>query len=151
MKTWMKIVTVLSLVLAMIVAGRICSSEAAGFGHRSGSAVNLVSSLDLSAQEQAALKSALATYGPAVKTAWRQLRAAKEESKATTSTDNTALVSAMAQLKAARAQLDSALLAALTPEHLQKLQEQLTAQFQSRLDAKTGHILANYARHLERQ
>ena len=160
MKNWMKNFVVLSFLLAMIVAGGICSSEAAGFGHRSDGALKLMSSLDLSAQEQEALKSALSTYGPAVKTAWQQLRAAKEQMKTDTeatspdgsqvATDSTALASAKAQLKAALAQMNTALLAALTPEHLQQLKAQLTAQFQSRLDAKTGRVLANYARSLEK-
>jgi len=161
MKKWMKTFIVLSFVLAMIVAGGVCSSEAAGFGHRSDGALKLISSLDLSPQEQAALKSALSTYGPAVKTAWQQLRAAREQMKtdmeatsadgSQVAADGSALAAAKAQLKAARVQLNSALLAALTPEHLQQLQEQLTAQFQSRLDAKTGRVLAHYARSLEKQ
>ena len=161
MKKWMKNFMVLSFLLAMIVAGGICSSEAAGFGHRSDGALKLMSSLDLSAQEQVALKSALSTYGPAVKTAWQQLRAAKEQMKTDTEAtspdssqvvaDGTALATAKAQLKAARAQLNTALLAALTPEHLQQLKAKLTAQFQSRLDSKTGRALANYARYLDTQ
>jgi hypothetical protein len=161
MKNWMKNFVVLSFLLAMIVAGGICSSEAAGFGHRSGDALNLISSLDLSAKEQADLKSALSSCGPAVKTAWQNLRAAKEQMKTDMETtspdgsqlaaDGTALATFKAQLKAARARLNSALFAALTPDHLQQLQKQLTDQFNSRLDAKTGHLLANYARSLEKQ
>jgi hypothetical protein len=161
MKKWMKNFTVLSFLLAMIVAGVVCSSEAAGFGHRSGGALNLISSLDLSSQEQAALTSALSANGPAVKTAWQQLHAAKKQMKTDTGTtppdgsklaaDATALTAAKVQLKAAHAQLNSALSAALTPEHLQQLKAQLTAQFQSRLDAKTGRVLANYARYLKKQ
>jgi Heavy-metal resistance len=162
MKKWMKNFTVLSFLLAVIVAGGVCSAEAAGFGYRSNeAALEMMSSPGLSDAEQAALTSALSTYGPAVKTAWQKLRAAREQMKADTettspdgsqvATDGTALASAKAQLKAARAQLDSALLAALTPEHLQQLKAQLTAQFQSRLDSKNSHILANYARYLEKQ
>ena len=161
MKKLMKNFVVLSFLLAMVVAGGVRSSEAAGFGHRSDGALKLMSSLDLSQQEQEALKSALSTYGPAVKTAWQQLRAAKRQMKTDTVTtspdgaqvvaDGTALAAAKAQLKAARAQLNSALLATLTPEHLQQLQAQLTAQFQSRLDSKTGRVLANYARSLDKQ
>lgn len=161
MKNWMKNFTVLFFLLAIIVAGGVRSAEAAGFGHRSDGALKLMSSLDLSEQEQEALKSALSTYGPAVKTAWQQLRAAKEQMKTDTeatspdssqvATDGTALAAAKAQLKAALSQLNTALLAALTPEHLQQLKEQLTAHFQSRLDAKTGRVLASYARSLEKQ
>ena len=156
MKEWLKNLTVLSLLLVVIAAGGVYKADAAGFwhGHRSGADVSLISTLDLSAQEQAALKSALVTYGSAVKTAWQQLRTAKEQAKTgtgTTSQDGTALAAAKAQLEAARAQLDSALFAALTPEHLQQLQAQLTAKFQSRLDAKTGRVLAEYARQLEKQ
>jgi len=161
MKKLMKNFVVLSFLLAMVVARGVRSSEAAGFCHRSDGALKLMSSLDLSQQEQEALKSALSTYGPAVKTAWQQLRAAKRQMKTDTGTtspdgaqvvaDGTALAAAKAQLKAARAQLNSALLATLTPEHLQQLQAQLTAQFQSRLDSKTGRVLANYARSLDKQ
>jgi hypothetical protein len=161
MKTWMKNFAVVFFVLAMIVAGGICSAEAAGFGHRSDGALNLISSLDLSAQEQEALKTALSTYGPAVKTAWQQLRAVRKQMKTDTGTaspdgsqvaaDGTALAAAKAQLEAALTQMNAALFAALAPEHLQQLKEELTAQFQSRLDAKTGRVLANYARHLDKQ
>jgi len=161
MKKLMKNFVVLSFLLAMIVAGGVRSAEAAGFGHRSDGALKLMSSLELSTQEQEALKSALSTYGPAVKTAWQQLRAAKQQMKTDTGTtspdgsqvvaDSTALAAAKAQLKAARAQLSSALLAALTPDNLQLLKAQLTAQFQSRLDARTGRVLANYARSLDKQ
>ena len=161
MKKWMKNFTVLSFLLAMIVAGGICRSEAAGFGHRSDAGLKMMSSLDLSADEQGKLQLALSTYGPAVKTAWQQLRAARQQMKMDTGTtspdgsqvvaDGTALAAAKAQLKAARAQLNSALLATLTPEHLQQLQAQLTAQFQKRLDSKTGRVLASYTRYLEKQ
>ena len=161
MKAWVKNLMVLSFMLAVIVTGGVCSAETAGFGHRSGEYLKMISSLDLSVQEQAALKTAVSTYGPAVKTAWQQLRAARRQMKtdigATSpdgsqlSADATALNTAKTQLKAASAQLNSALFAALTPEHLQQLKAQLTAQFQSRLDAKAGRLLANYARHLEKQ
>lgn len=161
MKTWMKNFAVVFFVLAMMVAGGICSAEVAGFGHRSDGALNLISSLDLSAQEQGALKAALSTYGPAVKTAWQGLRAARKQMKTDTGTASpdgsqvadggTALAAAKAQLEAAIAQLNTALFTALTPEHLQQLKAELTAQFQSRVDAKTGRVLARYARHLEKQ
>jgi len=161
MKKWMKNFMVLSFLLTMIVVGTISRAEAAGFGHRSGEALSLISSLDLSPDEQTALKSALSSYGPAVKAAWQQLRAARKQLKTDMGTtppdasqiaaDSTALATAKAQLKAAAAQLNNALLSALTPEHLQQLKAQLTAQFQSGLDARTGRLLANYARHLEKQ
>lgn len=161
MKKWIKNITVLSFLLAIIVVGGVTNSEAAGFGHKSGGALKLISSLNLDATEQGNLKSALTTNGPVVKTAWQNLRAAKKQLntdiKATTpdgsqlAADAAAVAAAKAQLKAARTQLNSALLAALTPAHLQQLQAQLTAQFQRRLDAKTGHLLFKYTRHLEKQ
>ena len=65
--------------------------------------------------------------------------------------DAKALADAKQQLKDARAQLNGALKAALTPEHLQQLQAALTAQFQSRLESKTGRLLFGYALSLKRQ
>jgi Heavy-metal resistance len=162
MKKWMKNSGVLSFLLTVIVAGGVCIAEAAGFGHRSdAAALEMMSSLGLSADEQGKLQIALSSYGPAVKTAWQQLRAAKEQMKTDTeatspdgsqvATDGIAPATAKAQLKAARAQLNSALLAALTPDHLRQLKAQLTAQFQSRLDAKTSRVLANYVGYLNKQ
>ncbi len=165
MKTWVKNLTVLSLLLAMIVAGAICNSQAADFchkfGHRSGADLKLISSLDdLTADEQAALKAALSSNGPAMKTVWQQLHAAKKQlttdlnatspDGATLAADATAVATAKAQLKGAHTALNSALLATLTPEHVRQLQAQLTAQFQSRLNAKTGHLLMSYARTIEK-
>jgi hypothetical protein len=161
MKKGIIALTVLAVLLTVIVAGGVSNSEAARFGHRSGVALKLMSSLDLDAKEQGSLKSALSTYGPAVKTAWQNFRTAKKQMttdlKATApagsqlAADAVAIANAKAQLKAARSQLNSALSAALTPAHLQQLQAQLTAQFQSRLNAKTGRLLSEYARHLEKQ
>jgi hypothetical protein len=161
MKKWIKNITVLLFLLAVIVAAGVCDSQAARYGHRSGDALKLISSLDLDTKEQGSLKSAVSTYGPAVKTAWQNLRAKKKQLntdiKATTpvgsqlAADAAAVANAKAQLKAARTQLNSALFAALTPAHLQQLQAQLTAEFQSRLDAKTGRLLFEYTRHLEKQ
>jgi capsule polysaccharide export protein KpsE/RkpR len=152
---------VLAVLLAVIVAVGFSNSEAARYGHRPDGALKLMSSLDLDATEQAALKSALSTYGPAVKTAMQNFRAVKKQLykdlKATTpdgsqlATDAAAVDSVKAQLKAARTQLNSALFSALTPAHLQQLQSQLTAEFQKRLDAKTGRLLSEYTRHLEKQ
>jgi hypothetical protein len=103
----------------------------------------------------------LSTYGPAVRTAWRQLHAAKKQLKTdlqatppvgpTLVADAAAVAAAKAQLKGARDQLNGALNAALTPSHLQQLQAQLAAQSQNRLDAKTGHILLQYVRYIEKQ
>ena len=152
---------VLSVLLAAIVAGGVSSSQAARLDHRSGCALKIMSSLDLDAKEQGSLKSALSTYVPAVKTAWQNLRAKKKQLDTDLETttpdgsqlaaDAAAVAGAKAQLKAARTQLNGALLAALTPAHLQQLQAQLTAEFQSSLDAKTGRLLSAYTRHLEKQ
>jgi hypothetical protein len=163
MKKWIKNITVLSFLLAVIVAGGVYTSEAAGFGHghRSGADMKIIASLGLSSDEQTALTAALSKYGPAVKTAMQAFHAAKKQMntdlKATApagsqlAADAVTIANAKAQLKAARSQLNSALSAALTPAHLQQIQAQLTAQFQSRLDAKTGRLLSEYARHLEKQ
>jgi predicted Zn-dependent protease len=163
MKKWIKNITVLSFLLAVIVVGGVCTSEAAGFGHghRSGADMKIIASLGLSSDEQTALTAALSNYGPAVKTAMQAFHAAKKQMnmdlKATTpdgsrlADDATKLATAKGQLKTARTQLNSALLAALTQPHLQQLQAQLTAQFQSRLDAKTDRLLFEYTRHLKKQ
>jgi|GEM_PF-1993265 len=164
MKTWVRKLTVLSFLMAIIVAGGVCNSQAAdfdrGFGHRFGADLKLVSSLNLSADEQAALKIALSSYGPAVRVARQQLHAATKQLRtdlnaaspdgATLAADASAVSAAKAQLKGARAQLNSAVLAALTPEHVQQLQAELMARFQSRLDARTGRLLTGYARTLEK-
>ncbi len=144
-----------------MVAVGVSNSEAAHFGHRSGADLKLMSSLALDDTEQTALKTAVSTYGPAVKTAMQNFHAAKKQLnmdlKATTpdgsklSADAATVAGAKAQLKAARTQLNSALSAALTPAHLQQLQAQLTAEFQKRLDAKTSRLLFEYTRHLEKQ
>ncbi len=161
MKKGIIALTVLAVSLAVMVAVGVSNSEAACFGHRPGVALKLMSSLDLDAKEQGSLKSALSTYGPSVKTAWQNFHAAKKQLntdlKATTpagsqlAADAAAVAGAKAQLKAARTQLNGALFAALTPAHLQQLQAQLTAEFQRRLDAKTGLLLSVYTRHLEKQ
>ena len=161
MKKGIIALTVLAVLLAVIVAFGVSNSEAARYGHKSGAPLKLMSSLALDVTEQAALKTAMSTYGPAVKTAMQNFRAAEKQLntdlEATTpdgsllATDAAAVTSAKAQLKAARTQLNSLLLAALTPAHLQQLQAQLTAEFQKRLDAKTGRLLSEYMRHLEKQ
>jgi hypothetical protein len=158
MKKGIIALAVLAVLLAVMVAVGISNSEAACFGHRPGVALKLMSALDLDAKEQGALKSAVSTYGPAVKTAMQNFRAAKKQLntdlKAATpagSADAAAVAGAKAQLKAAHTQLNTALFAALTPAHLQQLQAQLTAEFQKRLDAKTGRLLFVYTRHLEKE
>jgi multidrug efflux pump subunit AcrA (membrane-fusion protein) len=163
MKEWLKNLSVLSLLLVVIVAGGVCKADAAGFGHghRPGADMKIIASLGLSSDEQTALTNALSTYGPAVKTAMQAFHAAKKQLKTDLDAtppvgsqlvaDATALANAKTQLKAARTQLDSALSAALTPAHLQQLQAQLTAQFQSRLDKKTDRLLFGYAMHLKKQ
>jgi hypothetical protein len=149
------------LLLAFVFAAGVEKSDASLFGHRSGKDLKLISSLELSAQEQASLKSALVTYGPAVKAAWQNFRAAKKQLdadlKATTpagsqlAADAVALQEAKSQLKTALPQLNNALLAALTPAHLQQIQGQLTAPFQKKLDARTGRLLFKYTRNLEKE
>jgi hypothetical protein len=161
MKKFIKNITALFFLLAIVFAVGVSKSDAARFGHKSGDTLKLISSLGLDANEQAALKSALSTYRPAVKTAWQNLHAQKKQLNmdldATTpdgsklGADAAAVANAKAQLKVARSQLNTALLAALIPAHLQQIQAQFTAQFQSRLDAKTGRLLSEYARHLEKQ
>jgi hypothetical protein len=161
MKKGILALTVLAVLFAVIVAVGVSNSEAARYGHRSGAALQLMSSLALDDTEQAALKTAVSTYGPAVKTAMLNFRAAKKQLntdlKTTTpdgsllATDAATVTGAKAQLKAARTQLNSALFAALTPQHLQQLRDQLTAEFQKRLDAKTGRLLSEYTRHLGKQ
>jgi hypothetical protein len=161
MKKLLKNLSVLSLLLGVIVVGGVCKADAAGSGHRFGENMELIASLDLSLEEQTALTTALSTHGPAVKTAMQEYRAAKKQLKtdlqatppagSLLAADAAALASAKARLNAARAPLDSALTAALTPAHLQQLQAALTAQFQSRLDKKTDRLLFGYAMHLKKQ
>lgn len=161
MNKWLKNLSVL-LLLGVIVAGGVCKVDAAAFGHaqRFGD-MKLIASLGLSSEEQTALTTALSTNGPAVKTAMQAFHAAKKQLKSDLqatppvgfqlAADAAALATTKAQLKAVRAPLDSALTAALTPAHLQQLQAALTAQFQSRLDKKTGRLLLEYAVHLKKQ
>ena len=163
MTKWLRNLAVLSVTLAAMIAGAVSNVNAAGFGdgHRFGADVKLITALGLSSQEQAALTSAVTTYGPAVKTAMQTFHAAKKQLKtdlaATTPVgsqlvaDATALANAKTQLKTARAQLGSALSSALTPAHLQQFQAELTAQFQRMLDKKTDRILFGYAMYLKRQ
>ncbi len=163
MKKWLRNLTVLSLLLVVIAVGGVCKADAAGFGsdHRFHTDMKIIASLGLSSDEQAALTAALATNGPAVKTAWQNFRAAKKQLKTDLEAtppagsqlvaDAAALVAAKSQLKAARTQLGNALATAITPAHLQQLQSALTAQFQSRLDRKTDRLLFGYAMHLKNQ
>ena len=163
MKKWLKNLSVLSLLLGVIVAGGVCKADAAGFGHghKSGADMKIIASLGLSSEEETALTTALSTNGPAAKTAMQAFHAAKKQLKmdiqatppvgSQLAADAAALATAKAQLKAAHAQLDSALTAALTPAHLQQLQAALTAQFQSRLDKKTDRVLFGYAMRLKKQ
>lgn len=162
MGKWLKNLVVLSFVLAVMIAG-VSNVNAAGYehGHRFGADMKLIDALGLSSEEQTALTNALSTYGPAAKTAMQTFHAAKKQLKtdldatppdgSQLAADAAALATAKTQFKAAHAQLDSALKAALTPAHLQQLQAQLTGQFQSRLDEKTGRLLIRYALRLKRQ
>jgi len=161
MKKFIKNITAIFFLLAIVCAAGVSKSEAASFGHRSGDDLKLISSLELNAQEQASLQAALSTYGPAVKSAFQNLRAKKKQLEtdleATTpdgnllAADASAVASAKAQLKAAKTQINSALSAAITPEHLQKLRAELSDRLQNRINAKTARLLSEYARHLEKQ
>ena len=155
--------TFISFLVAVMIAVGICNAHAAGsgHGHRFGADMNLISSLGLSSDEEAALMKALSTYGPTLKTAMQAFHDAKKQLNTDIQatppdgnqlvTDAATLSAAKAQLKAARAQMNGALKVAITPEHLQQLQAALTAQFQKRLDSKTGRVLFGYALSLKRQ
>jgi hypothetical protein len=163
MVKWLRNLKVLALLLAMVISAGVVNANAAGFddGHRFGADIKLTETLGLSSVEQMALTNALATYGPAVKTAMQSFQAARVQLRtdlnaaspvgSQLAADDTALASAKAQLKAARTQLDSALSGAPSPALLNQLQEELFAQFQSRLDQKTGRLLFGYAMHLKHE
>jgi len=163
MKTLTRKFTTLSFLVAIIVAFGVHNANAFDRGHGHGFAADakLIASLDLSSTEQAALQAAVKTYGPAVKSARKALHAALKQLKtdlkatppvgATLAADALAVDNAKSTLKAARTPLDSALNAALTPVHLTQLQNELTAQFQKRLAAKTDRVLFGYAMYLNRQ
>jgi len=167
MEKLVRSLTLVSFLAVLVVAGGICNAYAArdGHGHRFGADMELISSLGLSSDEQAALQTglmnALSQYGPAVKTAMQAFHAAKKQLNTDLqaaapngdqlAADAQALANAKQQLKAARAQLNGALKAALSTERLQQLQAALTAQFQNRLDSETGRVLFGYALSLKRQ
>jgi len=163
MKKWMKNFAVLSCLFTMMVAGVVSRTEAAGFGrgHERMADMKIMASLGLNSEQQSALTKALSTYGPAVKTARQAFMTAMKKLRndlqatppdgPTLAADATALAAAKSQLKDARAQLDSALISVLTQQQLEQLQTALTAQMQSRLNAKTVRVLAHYARYLEKQ
>jgi Spy/CpxP family protein refolding chaperone len=166
METWLKNLTFVSFLVAVIVAVGISSVHAAGdgHGHRFGADMTLISSLGLSQDEQTALMNALSQKsqnGPTVKEAMQAFHAAKKQLNTDLQAaapngdqlvaDAQALAKAKADLKAAHAKLNSALNSALTTEHLQQLQTKITEQFQSRLDSKTGRLLFGYALSLKRQ
>ena len=168
MEKWLRNFTFLSFLGAVIVVAGISDAFDARFdhGHRFGADMTLISSLNLSAEENANLVSALSTDRPdspaaSVKTAMQAFHAAKKKLNADLqaaapdgnqlAADAQALSAAKTQLKSARANLNGALKAALTSEHLQQLQATLTEQFQNRMDSKTGRILFGYAFSLKRQ
>jgi Spy/CpxP family protein refolding chaperone len=161
MKKFIKNITVTFFLLVIVCAAGVSKSEAARFGHGSGDDLKLISSLELNAQEQASLQAALSAYGPAVKSAFQNLRTKKKQLEkdleASTpdgnllAVDASAVAGAKAQLKAARTQINSALSSAITPEHLQKLRAELAERLQNRIDAKTARLLSEYARNLEKQ
>jgi len=163
MKKWFQNLAALPLLLAMIIVGGVYKADAADFGHghRSFADMKIIASLGLTSDEQTALIAALTSNGPAVRTAMQAWHAARKQLYAdlqvtppvgaTLVADATALATAKAALQTARAQLDVALSSALTPEHLQQLQADLTAQFQDGLDKKTNRLLFGYAMHLKNQ
>jgi Spy/CpxP family protein refolding chaperone len=161
MKNHVKNLTVLSVLVVMIIAGGVCKSEAAGFRHGHDSAVTLLSSLNLSQQQQEQLTSLQSTYLPALKTLGKQLRAAKKQLdtdsmatppvSATVVADASAVAGIKSQLEAQRSQLNSALDAVLTPQQLQQLTQQLTAQFNNSLNRRIHHLLLGYSWHLQKQ
>jgi len=163
MKKRLKNLTVLLLLLIVMVTGGVYKADAADFGHghRSYADMKIIASLGLSSEEQTALTTALLTYGPAIRTAMQAWHAARKQMYAdlqitppvgaALAADATALATAKAALQTARAQLDGALSSALTPEHLQQLQADLTAQLQDGLDKKTNRLLFGYAMHLKNQ
>jgi len=63
----------------MVISAGVVNANAAGFddGHRFGADIKLTETLGLSSVEQMALTNALATYGPAVKTAMQSFQAAR--------------------------------------------------------------------------
>ncbi len=163
MKKWIRNITVLSFLVAVMVVGGVCSSEAAGYGHRSGAGIKLITSLNppLSAEQQERLQSVLSTYGPTFRTLRQQLRAEMRQMNgdimATPQVESAILADAAAvakvktQLKAERAGIGNALSGVLTPDQIKQLTQELTARFQSRLDARIDYLLLNYARHLDKQ
>lgn len=161
MKTHVKNLTVLSVLVAMIIAGGVCNSEAAGFRHGHDSAVTLLSSLSLTQQQQTQLTSLQSTYLSTLKTLGKQLRAAKKQLdtdimatppvSATIVADAAAVAGLKSQLEAQRSQLNSALDAVLTPQQLQLLTQQLTTQFNNSLNRRIRHLLLDYSWHLQKQ
>ena len=165
MIAWVENLTILSFSVAIMVGGGVFNSQAADFGgcfgHKPSADLKFISSVDLTVDEQAALKSVMASYAPALMEALHQVRAAKKKLRddlhatspdgTTLAADATAVATAKVQLKGMCTQLDTAPTAALSPEHLLQLQSGLTALFQNRLNAKTGHLLTSYTRIIEKQ
>jgi Spy/CpxP family protein refolding chaperone len=161
MKNHVKNLTVLSVLVAMIIAGGVCNSEAAGFRHGHDSAVTLLPSLSLTQQQQTQLTSLQSTYLSTLKTLGKQLRAARKQLdtdimttppvSATIVADAAAVASLKSQLEAQRSQLNSALDAVLTPQQLQLLTQQLTTQFNNGLNRRIRHLLLDYSWHLQKQ
>ena len=161
MKNHVRNLTVLSVLVVMIVAGGVCNSEGAGFRHGHDSVVTLLSSLNLTQEQQEQLTSIQSTYLPAFKTLGKQLRAARKQMdtdimatptvSATIVADAAAVAGIKSQLKAQRSQLSSALDAVLTPQQLQQLTQKLTTQFNNSLNRRTHHLLLGYGRYLQKQ
>jgi hypothetical protein len=163
MKKWIRNITVFFFLGAVIVAAGVCSAEAIGYGHRFDAGMKLISSLDppLSTEQQEQLKSVLSSYGPALRTLRQQLRGEMRQMNrdvmatprvdATILNDATAIAKTETQLRAERARLRSALGGVLTADQMKQLIQELTARFESRLDARIDYLLLNYARHLDSQ
>ncbi len=133
MKKWMRNLTTLLFLMAVIVSGVTSISEASQHNQSFGNAFALISSLDLTAQEQTALTSALSTYGPAVKTARQQFQTLMKQMKTdlyATPPIGSTLASDATALAAAK--------------------DQFNAKFQNRLDAKTGRLLLGYIWYMEK-
>jgi Spy/CpxP family protein refolding chaperone len=163
MKKCIRSIMVLFLLSAVIVAGTVCASEAAGFGHRPDAGIKLIGSLDppLSAEQQGRLQSVLSTYGPILRTLRQQLRTemrqmnkdimATPQIESAILADTAAVAEVKTQLETESAELRSALSGVLTTDQIKQLTQELTARFQRRVDARIDYLLFNYISNLDKQ
>jgi Spy/CpxP family protein refolding chaperone len=163
MKKWIRNITALFFLVAVIVAGGVCTSEAAGYGHRFDGGIKLITSLNppLSTEQQGRLQSVLSAYGPALRTLRQQLRTemrqmnrdimATPRADAAILADAAAVAKIRTQLKTERAEVRSALSGVLTTDQINQLTQELTARFQRRLDARIDYLLLNYTRNIDKQ